>query len=266
MAPNFYPAIASTCIDDPRSTCPGTNYLCSCDTCYNCDPNGVACNCFNCGCYSKCCDLSTSDVATFGFKTGTSQWAESSSNVVISMALDSNIFKCSVQPTAKNTEYSCTRSESLIGAECGGINDQIFVANPTSDGVSVAKVFAKNGNGEVVFSQTVNLWLKINNNHNAAVTLSDGAVVKTRNHALHIDDSGCESISECSSSSPLGNVPSSLYDPFHLGVYFGTIIAIVNICLIFICVYRMVYGAKNKRTKKDYDLVDVESDAEPLKN
>jgi hypothetical protein len=45
----------SSCVDSPQSQCPGTYYSCSCSTCYGCDPEGSACNCHNCGCYSKCC-------------------------------------------------------------------------------------------------------------------------------------------------------------------------------------------------------------------
>ena len=42
------------CPDEPKTYCPGTWNRCSCDTCDGCDPNGDACNCYNCGCYSKC--------------------------------------------------------------------------------------------------------------------------------------------------------------------------------------------------------------------
>merc|ERR1712032_1299981 len=45
------------CTDNPLSQCPGTSFACSCDTCYGCDPEGVACNCYNCGCYTKCPEL-----------------------------------------------------------------------------------------------------------------------------------------------------------------------------------------------------------------
>ena len=45
---------SQTCPDQVKPRCPGTFYSCSCATCYGCSTSGAACNCVNCGCYSKC--------------------------------------------------------------------------------------------------------------------------------------------------------------------------------------------------------------------